>query len=553
MTTFTLPPLTRSLPVLLLWLASLAFNTPAQAQIWTGDTALGIEVTDKKGKPVEGAEVLLLFVEREPFEGPSTVATDSKGFAQGLQLAQGRWRIDVKRAGYASYTVVVRIQPGKKPAITAGPIRDAVAPPMRVAFLKSPKVAQKASKKGRSPDRRKGKESVPTPPPVPSRPAPVTPPPPMKVPPPPVAPPAPPEPQMPEPQMPEPQMPEPAPKVPKIPEPEEAPAATAPPMKAPSMEAPPMEAPPMEAPSMEAPPMEAPPKGEPAIVKTPAPPVTTPAPKPEPTPAPPTVSKPAVQARPPAPPVQAPPPVKAPPVKAPPVKAPPVQAPPVQAPPSAAPPVVQPSVPVTRPSAPVPVEPPAPSPIAPVPTPEPSTSTSWVAQRREIRGFTDAACPNCKPGIWAMVVEQVASASTGGRGCPRNLEKLAPSLNAFADRIGHQLTDHPGPILELLDEGMKKELKRYLGPDAPCQLVAAPLPAGARFAGYAYEVRDAAGGGECKASQECSLQGSRWASHPVAYRNAAGTLVYALFENQSRERARTARLIVYFRPPPDSP
>ncbi|MCB1056007.1 MAG: hypothetical protein KDD11_10930 [Acidobacteria bacterium] len=136
-----LSPATRVL-ALSLGLLALGFARPVMAQEWAGQTALTLELQDDRGKPVEGARIELRFVDVEPMTGPPPVYSNAKGEAQLIRLAEGRWRMDVRRDGFSPMLVVLRLQAGKKPEITAGPIRDAVAPPMKVKFLKSPKAGE---------------------------------------------------------------------------------------------------------------------------------------------------------------------------------------------------------------------------------------------------------------------------------------------------------------------------------------------------------------------------------------------------------------------------
>lgn len=136
-----LSPAHRAL-ALLLGLLSFGHGLPAAAQEWAGQTALTLELEDGRGKPVEGARVELRFVEVEPMTGPPPAFTNAEGQAQLIRLAEGRWRMDVRREGFSPMLVVLRLQAGKRPEITAGPIRDAVAPPMKVKFLKSPKAGE---------------------------------------------------------------------------------------------------------------------------------------------------------------------------------------------------------------------------------------------------------------------------------------------------------------------------------------------------------------------------------------------------------------------------
>jgi len=89
---------------------------------------------------------------------------------------------------------------------------------------------------------------------------------------------------------------------------------------------------------------------------------------------------------------------------------------------------------------------------------------------------------------------------------------------------------------------------RWTGGDG-CQLLGVVLPVGARYRGYRYEVEGGAAAGRCYAGSECPVAGAVWPDRPVIRSLEGGeTLVYGLFRNTSAERARRARLTVYYLP-----
>jgi hypothetical protein len=264
----------------------------AEAQVWAGGSGIGLEVKGQDGKPLAGAEVTAAYVEIDPADGPPAITTDAQGQAVLINLAEGRWRIDVRAPDHSPYLVVVRLTPGKKPQITAGPIRDAVAPPLKVRLEKVevPRTAgaiaderelskrdrakQKAEEKRAKQDRR-GRDTPRQPlPPPPTRfeptttieaPQPVTPPAPQPVPVPQPEPPA---------ETPAPVTP-PAPVVPPVAPPPE-PAVEAPTTPPPTPVAPPPPEPAVETPPVQPPvPMPVPAPPEPPAPVPPAPPATT--------------------------------------------------------------------------------------------------------------------------------------------------------------------------------------------------------------------------------------------------------------------------------------
>lgn len=108
------------------------------AQSWQGALALGLEVENDQEQPVPGARVTAEFAEVEPYDGPETVTTDEGGQVVLYGLAEGLWRVQVEREGYSRYLAVVRLDANKKKVVvTAGPLRDATAPPLTVDYSKT--------------------------------------------------------------------------------------------------------------------------------------------------------------------------------------------------------------------------------------------------------------------------------------------------------------------------------------------------------------------------------------------------------------------------------
>ncbi|MDY7095505.1 MAG: hypothetical protein SX243_21215, partial [Acidobacteriota bacterium] len=179
-------------------------------------------------------------------------------------------------------------------------------------------------------------------------------------------------------------------------------------------------------------------------------------------------------------------------------------------------------------------EPPAPPAPAMIPSPG----------RSELRSFTEASCPGCKTGEWALTHERNTAA--GGAGCPRNTRDLEQALRDMAEAAGPNLASDPAPLA--FSDTVPAEIAPYLDPAASCQLLAVSLPPETKYTGYRYAVRDANDGGDCQAGEECSLGEARWSGHPGLIKTDHGTVVWALFENSSRTQARQALFIVYLQP-----
>jgi hypothetical protein len=164
--------------------------------------------------------------------------------------------------------------------------------------------------------------------------------------------------------------------------------------------------------------------------------------------------------------------------------------------------------------------------------------------RSELRSFTEASCPGCKTGEWALTLERNAVAA--GTGCPRNTRDLEAALREMAEAGGSNLAGDPAPLA--FSGTVPAEIAPYLDPASSCQLMAVSLPPETKYTGYRYAVRDSTNGGDCQAGEECTLGEARWSGHPGLIKTDHGTLVWGLFENSSRTQDRQALFIVYLQP-----
>jgi hypothetical protein len=244
-----------------LWSATLA------AQSWVGPAAVGLEVADRGGQPVAGAEVELLFGGTEEGGGPGMVLTDAEGRAALRGLAEGRWTLQVRHPSFMAFVADLEVRSGRRPRerssalVKTGDSLESV----RVRYFE---VEGGARRPVPVPAPR------PVPPPEPRRPEPV----PAPAPPPEAVPaPVPPAP------VPEPQPPAPAP-VPE-PEPQIQPPAPAPvPIPEAEPEPVPQLQPPVPAPEPEPVPQPPPPPPTPEPELEPVPELPAPEPAPEPIP-----------------------------------------------------------------------------------------------------------------------------------------------------------------------------------------------------------------------------------------------------------------------------
>jgi hypothetical protein len=163
-----------------------------------------------------------------------------------------------------------------------------------------------------------------------------------------------------------------------------------------------------------------------------------------------------------------------------------------------------------------------------------------------LRASRSGDCRDCKAGEAAVSVEQVVppGGSLAGSGAP-----CAPGADAAVREIAARLTGVAAAGSALQEGGAAAAaLAPYAQADAACQVVAAVLPAGARYSGYLVEAADVSGSGACFAGQECEIGRCAWAGHPEVVRSGEATLVFGVFRNASPDRVRRARLTVYFKP-----
>lgn len=471
--------------------AALLASAPAldAAEPWA---AVGIEVRQGR-RPAPGIE-LRLRPEGPAAADPAMVATgvtDERGRAV-VYVQPGVWRLEMLSGGELAYFVTVRVSPGSRAEELGAPARDVDAPDLRWRYLR-----------------------VDEPPPATVR-APRAPAPVQRVEPPPLE------------------------------EPEGAGDAEAAGEAPPAADVPPP-APADESPADDSPADQAPPPAaaEPAEAEPadPSPsdssPFDTIPPEPSPYDAPPAPAPaepetaeepPPASPEPPRPSAAGPPPPEV-----------PAQQPPVERQPIPAPPDTPPSE--TPPSATRPAEPPVerqvlemPPPAQPAPTPDPPPAEPELPPAPPRFAASAAGeCPDCRPDEAAVVVERTVF--PGGGPCG---PEIGPAAVDAARRLAGRASG-PQPL-----EG------GGLGPSTGgegCQVLGVVLPPGVTYRGYRYEVEGGAGAGRCYAGDECPVPGAAWPERPtIRPLDDGSTLVYGLFRNTAPDRARRARLTVYYRP-----
>ena len=173
--------------------------------------------------------------------------------------------------------------------------------------------------------------------------------------------------------------------------------------------------------------------------------------------------------------------------------------------------------------------------------------------------FHGGACPECKAGEWALIVERRAAPRVGdetdcGKGRAAAVEGLVkgvllPQEDALAGFAGPLLDSYGSGVAAKLDSPINDAAYRLLttGTGA-CQSLVAILPVDARFVGFRFEVVDANGSGDCFGINQCSIGQARWIANPEIERLAAMTVIHTSFLNESTSLPRRARLIVLFVP-----
>jgi len=86
------------------------------AQGWSGAAGVGVEVRDRDGDPIEGAQVQLAFAESMDGDGgPAAVMTDASGRAAVRGLAEGEWVLTVRHPQTMAYVATLEVRKGKRP------------------------------------------------------------------------------------------------------------------------------------------------------------------------------------------------------------------------------------------------------------------------------------------------------------------------------------------------------------------------------------------------------------------------------------------------------
>jgi hypothetical protein len=546
-------------------------SAAAEAQEWRGSASIALEVKGKPSGNVAEALVVMRFQQMDPPAGPRPVLTDTAGRAVIADLAEGVWEVEVSHQDFLSFVALVLVRNGKKPAVQASFLQASGSSltPIRVKFQDG---------KGKAPS-----ASVPLPPEAAARLAQRRPPPPARA------------PTAPAPESPRAARPPPRPPETVMPEPELRPLpATAKPAAAPAP--PPPTAPEQPLPQT-AEPAAPPVDPAPAEMAPPAePPLAAPTPAPKPEPEPEAEAKP--EATPPAPQPAAPLPAAQPMTEAPVPEAPMLDAPMLEAPMLEAPvsetPVPETSVPETpgteapapEPTPPAPAEPPAPeapalaapqpivpeapartaepmpepvpAPVAPDKPPAPRATPTTVEPAPgplgpTLRAYRDNTCVECRPGEFAISVETVIGPAK--EPCSGSLEADGRELAALlGSSIALEIKEIAAPAagaVSLMGAGESTaRVAELLGSDADaCRLVAVVIPKAGRFRGARLEAADATGVGDCLADRPCPVGQARWVGQPRVAREPSANVIWSLFVNEAPDRARRARLTVYFAAP----
>lgn len=215
---------------------------------------------------------------------------------------------------------------------------------------------------------------------------------------------------------------------------------------------------------------------------------------------------------------------------------------PEQAPGTAEP---KPQVPEPVSDEPTPAAIPAPVPAAVLPAPGHLGQT--------LRAYRDRTCDECRPGEWAISVEAVAGPA--GTPCAGSLDDDGRELAALlGGSIALELKEVAAPASQALAQMPSGEsterAARLLGDDSrACRIVAAVIPKAGRFRGLRMEAADGSGVGDCQADRPCPVGRARWIGQPRVSRESSSNVIWGLFVNEAPDRARRARLTVYFAAP----
>ncbi|MCZ6726170.1 MAG: hypothetical protein O7A98_02305, partial [Acidobacteria bacterium] len=109
------------------------------AQSWRGAAGLEIRVSSRKKGPVSNAVVELEYRGGPGEVGPPPVATDAKGRALVVGLANGTWQVEVQHPNFMSFVAVVQLDSRGKPQITASFLQasSTQSTPIQVKLLRA--------------------------------------------------------------------------------------------------------------------------------------------------------------------------------------------------------------------------------------------------------------------------------------------------------------------------------------------------------------------------------------------------------------------------------
>ncbi|MFP3939518.1 MAG: carboxypeptidase-like regulatory domain-containing protein [Thermoanaerobaculia bacterium] len=90
-------------------------GAPMGAQSWVGTAGVGVEVSDRQGRSLGGAEVRLVHGEGDQAGGPEAVRTDDRGRASVRGLTEGRWVLQIRHPEHMAYVAELRVREGRRP------------------------------------------------------------------------------------------------------------------------------------------------------------------------------------------------------------------------------------------------------------------------------------------------------------------------------------------------------------------------------------------------------------------------------------------------------
>ncbi len=191
------------------------------------------------------------------------------------------------------------------------------------------------------------------------------------------------------------------------------------------------------------------------------------------------------------------------------------------------------------------------------PAPRPAPSVPALESRPVF--YTGGACPECKKGEWALIVERRIAPGGEGIACAEDRSALVQTVIDDVIAGGAGLEEWGGTFGDSYGNGLASAIPwadenpalAALNRGGSCQDFVAVLPRRARFVGFRFEVREGNLRSDCFGEAECDLGDARWSGNPEIERTLVHTFVHASFVNESASRERTARMVLLFMPRPD--